>query len=125
MNKLYISKKYYEYINNIRKIHSSHNLYYELLIPKDLCEDIIRESNPSECIKCRINYNNYYRIICIYYKYLLDSKLNNVIINKIKKKIRKIDNVLEETFNMGNTMIYYDHICSSCINDTNKHKIIN
>ena len=129
MDKLYISKKYYKYIYNIRLINNSDKSYYELLLEKDLCDDIIRESNPSKCVECNINYNDYYRYICLYYKCLLESKLNITITEKIKKKIKIIDNIIEEEFNMGNTMIYYDHICSNCIKNiikykNNKYKII-
>ena len=124
-HKLYINNKYYKYIHNIRQINNSYNIYYELIIPKELSEDIIRESNPHKCIDCYIDYNNYYKKITLFYTYLCNSNLNNNIILKIKTKLIKTDNLLEEIFYTGhNCIIYYDHICNKCINKNNKDKII-
>jgi hypothetical protein len=124
MNKLYLRHKYLEFLHNTKKIDNSYKIYYELIINKDLWDDIIRESDPQRCVDCGLVYNEYYRRLFIIYKYLL-TKINSNIIDKLKKNLIIIDNVCEDIFFTGhNTMIYYDHICSFCINDNNKHKLI-
>jgi len=124
MNKLYLRHKYLDFIHNTKKIDNSYKIYYELIINKELWDDIFRESDPQRCVDCGLVYNEYYRRLFIIYKFL-DSKINNNILNKLKKNLVNIDNVLEDIFFTGhNTMIYYDHICSFCINNNNADKLI-
>lgn len=114
MNKLCIYYLYPNHEKNIKKIEHHSQIYYNLIIPNLLHNDIVLfETNPDVCSKCNITFFLYEKQLDNIKHYLYNNLNNNVYIKFLRKLIR-FHTIKCETDLIGTKTYWYIHICSHC-----------